>query len=462
MSEEQKSEEQKERDTQKPVNKRQRFFKLAGMTASVAGNYAKTRISNVFKSAEQAAKDQAEAHKASGERIAQTLGELKGAVMKVGQMASIAKDILPKELTDSLRTLQKEAPPMPYEVIAEQIKAELGAEPHEIFEDFDEEPFAAASIGQVHRALLQDGREVIVKIQYPGVDESCDSDLAHLKMAFRASGLVKVDKKQLNQVFEEIKERLHEELDYESEARHAAIFYEHYKDKPGVVVPQVITEHSSKRVLTLTYEPGDTLDKVKEPRYSQEIRDLIGVNFFRLVCDQIFVLKAVHGDPNPGNFAFRDDGTIVMYDFGCVKFLKQEIVTAYKNTIEAGLEERYDLVEEGLLALGVRKPGGPVPEPEYYKLFRDIFYEPFVQEEPFDYGTSEIHNEILKLVPGVLKRMASFQPPIELIYLDRMIAGHYGNLRRIECRGRYLEILLEYLALPQPLPESDETSSDAE
>ena len=428
-----------------PLSKASRFFKLAGMTASVAGQYAKTQIKSIFQIAENAERDRSAAHKASGERIAQTLGQLKGAVMKVGQMASIASDLLPRELTEALGTLQKEAPPMEYEVIAAQIKRELGADPEALFAEFEEEPFAAASIGQVHRAVMEDGREVVVKIQYPGVDEACDSDLAHLKVALRASGLVSLRKEDLDAIFGEIRERLHEELDYTKEAENARRFAAYYAEHPKIVIPSIIDERSTRRILTMTYEYGDPIQAVREPRYSQAIRDEIGVQFFHLVCSQIFILKAVHADPNPGNFAFREDGTIVMYDFGCVKYMKPEIIEAYRDTIIAGLEEDYEGVDEGLHRLGVRKEDGPPVEPSYYKDWRDLFLTPFIQEDPFDYGRSTLHHEVIARVPGALQRMASFKPPVELTFLDRAVVGHYGNLRKIRARGRFLEILEHYI-----------------
>ncbi|MEO1268440.1 MAG: AarF/UbiB family protein, partial [Myxococcota bacterium] len=187
-----------DKTTAKPVSKSKRFFKLAGMTASVAGNYAKSKLKSVFKNAEESARQQAESYQESGERIAKTLGELKGAAMKIGQMASVASDVLPKELSSALKSLQNEAPPMSFDVIASQIEQEFGARPEILFNHFDPEPFAAASIGQVHRAQVDDGREVVVKVQYPGVDSSVDSDLAHLKLALRASGLVKMNRKAFN------------------------------------------------------------------------------------------------------------------------------------------------------------------------------------------------------------------------------------------------------------------------
>lgn len=406
-------------------------MKLAGMTASVAGNYAKTRLKSAFTNAEDRIKDRAAVHQLNGERIAQTLGELKGAVMKVGQMASIANDVLPKELADQLRRLQKEAPPMPFEVIAAQIQSEFGASHHVLFDSFDEEPFAAASIGQVHRARTDDGREVVVKVQYPGVDESCDSDLAHLKLALKASGLVRIDRRSLNALFEEMRARLHEELDYCFEADNVRRFRKFHEQHDFVVVPDVVGERSSQRVLTLTYEHGDHINDLDDERYPQHIRDQLGINLFHTMASELTVLRAIHADPNPANIAFRPDGTVVMYDFGCVKECKPDVIHDYFTTLKAALEEDYPAVEVGMLALGARNPKGPPIEPEYYEMWRNILLKPLFQTDPFDYGRSDIADEVMKQVPGFLKRINSFQPPPEVVFIDRAIVGHYGNLRNI-------------------------------
>ncbi len=414
------------------------------MTARVATSYTKSRVKSVFQTKEAAQRDRVKAHAEAGELIAQTLGELKGAVMKVGQMASIAGDLLPEELAKSLTALQREAPPMDFEVIAEQIERELGAAPPMLFERFDVEPFASASIGQVHRARTDDGREVVVKVQYPGVDDAVDSDLAHLKLALRASGLIKVDRKALDAVFGELRARLHEELDYCNEADNVRLFGEYYQGNDMVVVPQVVGERSSQRVLTLTYEPGHHISDLDT--FEQGTRDEIGASLFRVLADQIFGLQVLHADPNPGNFAFRPDGTIVLYDFGCVKRLDPEIIEAYRETIRAGFAEDYEGIEDGLVRLGARNPEGPSVPLSYYKPWRDIFMRPLLGEEPYDFGTSRLQQEALKLVPGSLKYLSSFQPPVELVFLDRVVVGHYGNLRALGARGQFRPLLESYLA----------------
>jgi predicted unusual protein kinase regulating ubiquinone biosynthesis (AarF/ABC1/UbiB family) len=430
---------------ERPATKGKRLMRLASMTARVATGYTTSRVKAVFQSKEAAERDRVRTHEQAGELIAQTLGELKGAVMKVGQMASIAGDLLPKELSEALGALQREAPPMDFEVIAEQIERELGAPPPSLFQRFDVEPFASASIGQVHRARTDDGREVVVKVQYPGVDAAVDSDLAHLKLALRASGLVKVPRKVLDAVFGELRARLHEELDYCNEADNVRLFGDYYRDHPKVVVPQVVGERSSQRVLTLTYEPGHHISELEE--FPQEVRNEIGAALFRLLADQIFNLKILHADPNPGNFAFRPDGSVVLYDFGCVKRLDPGIIQAYRDTIRAGFAEDYAGVEDGLVRLGARNLEGPQVPLDYYKPWRDIFMRPLLGDEPYDFASSKLQQEAIKLVPGFLtKYLRSFQPPVELVFLDRVVLGHYGNLRKLGARGHFRPLLEPHLA----------------
>ncbi len=414
----------------RPATRGRRFLKLAGMTASVAGNYAGTRIKSMFQSKEAAEADREQSNRDAGTRIAQTLGELKGAVMKVGQMASIASDILPKEVAEALGSLQKNAPPMSYDVIRAQIESELGAPPEALFRSFDETPFASASIGQVHRAVLDDGREVVCKVQYPGVDGAVDSDLRHLRLALSMSGLVKVSRTALNESFEELRERLHEELDYTHEACNVRLFRAFHARHPFVVIPEVVGERSSKRVLTLTYEPGDSMQKAGET-YDRATLDLLGLHLFTVMTSEIFELGAIHGDPNPGNFACRPNGDVVIYDFGCVKQLKPAILSAYRDAIRFGVEEDYVMVEDALRRLGARNPAGPAVEPSFYKAWRDIFVVPIMAKELLDYEHSTMHEDVMKMIPKSMRYMSSFQPAKEMIFLDRMVAGHYGNLRSL-------------------------------
>ena len=261
----------------KPVTTRSgRFFRLAGMTASVAGQYAGQRARRIFRSEEDNEGARSESYTRMADQIVDTLGELKGAVMKVGQIASQTQDFLPREFSDALERLQKEAPPMPFEVIVGQVESELGKPVSELFEYLQEKPYAAASIGQVHRARLHDGTDVIVKVQYPGVDESCDSDLKQLRMALKLGGLLKMPKEHVDQLFGEIRVRLKEELDYENEARNLKEFQAFHANDDWIKIPTVFDSHSSRRVLTMELVEGDHISKITPEKYSQDTINLIG------------------------------------------------------------------------------------------------------------------------------------------------------------------------------------------
>lgn len=424
-----------------------RFMKLAGMTATVAGSYAKKRVRDLVGGAPS---DPSEDWKETGEVIAKTLGELKGAAMKVGQMASQAKDLFPKEIADALATLQNEAPPMPFDVIEAQIEREFGITPDRLFEHFEPEPFAAASIGQVHRARTDDGREVVVKVQYPGVDTSTDSDLAHLKLALRAGGLLKLNKKAMNAMFDELRDRLREELDYTLEAENVRLFQQIHADDEGIVIPSVVGERSSKRVLTMTWEPGDRVDHVDDARYTQETRNLLGERLFRAFARQIFEVHAIHADPHPGNFAFRPDGTVVMYDFGAVKKLDPAVMKNYGDVLRTGVRRDWDALDDALLALGARTVDGPKLHGDFYGPWRDLFIEPFsAGVQPYDFAASTLHKASTRLAPQALKHLASLQPPSETLFVDRVIGGHYYTLQKLGVVQDFRPMLIEYAGLTE-------------
>ncbi|MFO7528014.1 MAG: AarF/ABC1/UbiB kinase family protein [Marinobacter sp.] len=431
----------------KPVTSRTgRFFKLAGMTASVAGQYAGQRARRML-SSENDEGARSESYTRMAGQIADTLGELKGAVMKVGQIASQTQDFLPREFSEALEKLQKEAPPMPFEVIVEQIESELGKPLGELYEYVQEAPYASASIGQVHRARLHDGTDVIVKIQYPGVDESCDSDLKQLRMTLRLGGLLKMPKESVDQLFAEIRERLREELDYENEARNIGLFREFHKDQQWVLIPAVIHSHSTRRVLTLELMEGDHVSQVTPDRYNQDTINLIGHRIFMIMADQLFRFQCIHGDPHAGNFAYRPDGSVILYDFGCVKKLKPKIVEAYRKALIAALEEDYEALDRHLIDLGARVGSQPAVEEAYYAMWRDILIVPFQGDEPYDFAEADIHKLVAAKTSTVFKYLDYFKPPVESIFIDRMIAGHYWMLKRLGVQAAFRSELERYLKM---------------
>lgn len=429
-----------------------RFMKLAGMSASIAGNFAKNRVKGMMGTLteEERLHEREQLFMQVGEQIANTLGEMKGAVMKVGQIASQFKDVFPKEIADALVKLQQQSPPMPFGVIEQQIIRELGKKPSEIFAEIDSKPFAAASIGQVHRARTIEGDDVVVKVQYPGVDACVESDLKHLRMALKLAGVLRVDKAMLDEVFGEIRRSLHDELDYVQEAENVRVFAAFHAGDPKIIVPRVFENYTSKRVLTLAYEPGDHISQVTAPLYSQDTINELGHRLFNAIGAQIFELNAVHCDPHPGNFAFRPDGAMIIYDYGCIKKIKPEIVESFRKTTQASLTGDFQALEKALIEMGVRNTeNAPHIDRDFYEPWTTILMKAF-SEQPYDFRDSKLHEEIVARARKSLKYWDAFQPSADTMLVNRAIGGHYWTMKELGVNTAFRDALIRSTSVPQP------------
>ncbi len=409
-----------------------RLLKLTGMTTSIATRVAGHQVKKLFQDEEAQKRDREKLMRDVGKQVAQTLGQMKGAVMKVGQIASQMQDLLPAEIAEALTVLQKAAAPMPFSIIKRQLKHQLGDDPASLFAEFQEKPFAAASIGQVHRATLKDGTDVVVKVQYPAVKSSIDSDMRQLRRILRLGALFKVNEATLDAIFSEIRNQLEEELDYKQEADNLKRFREFHRDEPWIVIPEVIDELSSEQVLTLRYEPGDDLDTVEtSSAYNQELRNLLGERLFDALGREMFVLREVHCDPHPGNFAFRPDGSIVMYDFGAVKRIPEEDIKAMKALTLAAYAGDYEALDRTLVDLDVRKGDGPNVSEMFYRPWVELLMPPF-GDQPFDFAGSRLHLDLVKQTRTVpWKYLESFQPSPRTLLINRVLGGHYWTMRRL-------------------------------
>ena len=410
--------------------KLERFFKLSRMTASVAGRYLGEHIKESLFSSEYRSQHAGDTHEWAGRRIAQTLGELKGPLMKIGQMASISSGLLPKEISDALAVLRKDVPFAPFDVIATQIQSELGAPPEALFASFDRQPFAAASIGQVHRAVTDDGRPVVVKVQYPDIGDSVDADIAQLRLALRAAGLLRGSGPKFNRFFEEVSAQLREELDYCNEAdniRRLRSF--HASRHPFVHIPIVVGERSSGRVLTMTFEDGDPLETAAE--YPVEIRNRIGERLVSIVYSQILEGGALHADPNPANFAFRPDGDIALYDFGSVKQISAGEQHGIRTLITGIFDGDADMVRMGFEQVGMLLPNEQAPDRIVFEAAIRLLSSAVKKEVPFDFARSGIHREVLAAWPAIRKHASTFHLTSAMMMIQRVNVGTYGNLRKL-------------------------------
>ena len=401
-----------------------RFMKLAGMTASIATKTLSNSIKNITADEEQKNAARSQLFQDIGVQIADTLGEMKGAVMKVGQIASQYKDIFPPEVAKAIAKLQRQAPPMPFREIQFQVEKELKKPLSQLFKSFDEQPFAAASIGQVHKAVLTDGQQVVVKVQYPGVDEACESDLKQVRLALRLMGVLKIDRKLQDQLFKEIQHSLDNELNYEIEAQNlevARVFHESLDTK--VIIPRVFQDYSSRHILTLSLEQGESMET--SSTWPLETRNALGRRLLRAIGQEIFYLKRFHCDPHPGNFAFREDGSVIIYDYGAVKTLSAEIVGHFRTLIHAAREKDIGVIEQQLDALHSLTETGKFP-PELYEQWLEVLLRPLTTH--YDFAENSAHHDGMELLKPSLKYWDVFKPSPDTLMVNRTISGQYWNL----------------------------------
>ena len=345
-------------DDKIPKGRMRRSAKLGSALGVQATRYAGTKATNVARSSEGAERRLEARHLETAMKMAATLGEMKGAAMKLGQLASfIDTEFLPPEYAElyqeELAKLRTSAPSMPWEKVKTVLEEEYRGEPFsELFAEIEEEAFAAASIGQVHRGQLHDGRTVAVKIQYPGVAEALMSDLRNAGMIMRLARAIApgLDAKA---VAEELRLRVIEELDYEYEAQSQRTFARAYRGHPFIYVPDVLTRLSRRRVLVTEYVEGVGFEDVKH--LPQPERDRFGEIIFRFSFGSIYHLQQFNADPHPGNYVLMPDERVAFLDFGMTKRLDREQIELEQWALDAASRRDPEALREALHVLGFIK-----------------------------------------------------------------------------------------------------------
>jgi predicted unusual protein kinase regulating ubiquinone biosynthesis (AarF/ABC1/UbiB family) len=337
-----------------PKGRIRRTTQLGSVMGGEGARYAGTRARNFTRSSEAAAEALDKRHMEAAERMFETLGKMKGAAMKIGQLASfIDTEFLPPEYRDlyqnQLSQLRTSAPPMPWKTVREVLDEEWDEFPEELFEELEETPAAAASIGQVHRAVLPDGRQVAVKIQYPGVADALRADLQNAGMLMRlakafAPGL------DAGAAAKELRERVLEELDYEYEAQNQRSFSRAYRGHPFIHVPDVITRLSTQRVLVSEWVDGVGFDDVKA--LPQAERDRFGEIVYRFCFGSIFHLQHFNADAHPGNYLLMEDGRVAFLDFGMTKHLDEDQIELEIAALAAAFDDDPERLRVALHDLG--------------------------------------------------------------------------------------------------------------
>ena len=349
------------------------------------------------------------------------LGGLKGPLMKAAQLLATIPDALPPEYARELAQLQANAPAMGWAFVRRRMASELGPDWQSKYARFDKEASFAASLGQVHRAVLPDGRDAAAKLQYPDMTSALEADLNQLKLVFamgqRFDPAIRTD-----EIHTEITNRLREELDYRREARHMALYRHMLRDEPNVHVPDTVASHSTDRLLTMTWLAGEPLLSWKER--PQEERDALAVNMFRAWYVPFYSYGAIHGDPHLGNYTVRPDGSVNLMDFGCVRIFPPRFV---KGSIELYRALMADDLDRAVAAYEDWGFTGLTRETiEVLNRWAAFLYGPLMDDRPrrLTEGVAEGYGrEMAQNVFGELRKMGGVRPPREFVFMDRAAIG---------------------------------------
>ena len=389
-------------------------------------------------------------------KVADRLSHLRGAAMKLGQMISMdSGDILPAELTKVMERLRDNAHHMPPQQLQQVLAAEWGKDWRTRFKRFEPRPIAAASIGQVHRAVTHDGRELAIKVQYPGVRASIDSDIDNVALLLRMSGLLPGEL-DLAPLLGEAKRQLAEEADYLREGEQMALFGALLADDPGVVVPVLDREFTTAQVLAMSFVEGRPIESLADA--SQDVRDSTMAKLISLVLRELFEFGVMQTDPNFANYRIQPEtGRLVLLDFGAARPVPADTQASYRALLEAGLAQDRDAVRSAAAAAGFIGPTVAEREGERLDGMIDIILGELHRPGPFDFGDRRFVGALKDQGMAIAADKANWHvPSVDILFAQRKISGTALLAARLKARVDVRELAASALggrpesAAPEP------------
>lgn len=414
-----------------PTGALRRLSLLGSLQAKLALAYGFHWIRGFFQNADAREQDAAETHFRAAVKLLDSMGYLRGAVMKVGQTLAQFPDIVPDQLVETLESLHFEAPPMHFSLLREMVVNELGDEPENLFAEFDEVAFAAASLGQVHRARLKTGEEVAVKIQYPGIGRTIRTDFRNLAPLLLPSRLTR-DWENLKQQFEFLRRGIEQESDYQQEARNLERARRVFFEEDDIVVPRVFSDLSTSRVLTMERLAGVHLEDFLAASPEQERRNEFARKLVRAGCRIMYRARMLNVDHHPGNFLFLPDGRLGLIDFGCVLTYDSDAAWESLGTINRAIVTgRDEDVRRAMQDWGKLSDGPEDAEQlQAYVDFGKWEWRPYYTPGPFDFGSIEYVQEGVDRFTRIARRRYSRGHESNLLQL-RWCIGHTMMLYRL-------------------------------
>lgn len=425
-----------------PTSSLSRLWILGSLQAKVACAYAVWWLKSRWSDADEKERTKNECHLKAALELFGTMGYLRGAVMKVGQMLTLP-EMVPEQFARLLSSLSFEAPPMHYAMVREVFFDEFGREPEEMFASFEKKAFAAASLGQVHRARLHTGEQVAVKIQYPGIARTIQADLKNLRLLLQPMRLGE-DWPNLLDKLAEVESVLLAETDYLKEAEVAQMVRGHFGPEDGVVVAEVYPECSSRRVLTTEFLQGVHIDEFLASDPPQELRDRF-THLITMATSRLFYrIHCLLADPNPGNYIFMPDGKLGLVDFGCTRWysdeewrMQCEAEAAVSRQEEKAMER---IILDASLYESVQEMGT-----ERVEVVRAVImwnFEPWLSEGLFDFGDKEFFQRGLEALRQATKNGYLRGMPLH-VWTTRFMLGARAVTHRLGGRCHFREIYLQ-------------------
>jgi len=387
----------------------------------------------------------------NAKRLTDRLSHLRGAAMKMGQMISMdSGDFLPQELSDILATLRDQANFMPARQLDGVLKEQWGSDWRKQFRWFNPRPIAAASIGQVHKALTRDGQELAIKVQYPGVAQSIDSDVDNVMTLLKVAGFAPPEL-EIEKLLTAVKKQLHEEADYYREGAQMALYRERLADTPGFVVPHLHEELTRERILAMSFEEGVSIGELADE--PAESRDEVFARLIRLVARELFEFGVMQTDPNFANFQFRrDTGEIILLDFGACRDVDPGVSNAYRRLLTAGLSSDKTAIRDEALAAGFMSEIVIDRHGERVDKMIDIIVDELSADAPFDFGDRAFVPLLREEGMAIAEDRASWHmPPVETIFVQRKVSGTALLGARLKAKVNVRQITEEILASTKPM-----------
>ena len=433
----------KNNEAKVPTSRLSRLSKMGGLASRLAGNVL-LEGAKQFSQGKSPSMQQLMMTPKNIGHVADKLSQLRGAAMKVGQMLSMdAGDLVPPELAEILAKLRSDAKAMPHKQLTQLLVEHWGSDWIAPFAQFELRPFAAASIGQVHLAYLDTGEKLAIKIQYPGIRDSIDSDIDNVASLLKVSRLIPANVK-LDTLLAEAKVQLHNEADYHFEAEQVALYQQQLGDNPHFIVPKVYPKLSNNSILCMQFVEGVAIESLTES--SQAVRDQIATLLIELCFKELFEFKLLQSDPNFANFQYQaDTQKIVLFDFGATRTISDTLSQGYLQLMQGAIVDDKQQMTQAAQQIGFFQDA---IDPQQKQLIIDIFYqacEPLRFDGEYDFAQSSLAKRITQAGKAMSTQQDEWHtPPTDAIFIHRKLAGMYLLAAKLKAKVNVAKLFSVY------------------